>query len=155
MPREVHKPVTGEELAHTFEEEMPVADFSIYAFEDWWRRIEALIAGADAVVFVLSPEAVKSEVALKEVAYAASLSKRLAPIVCHPIEDNDVPEALRRLNFIFFDDPDRFAASVDQLAEALQTDIAWIRQHTDFGEAARRWSRRVRSLQPGPLSRCL
>jgi len=36
MPREVHKPVTGEELAHTFEEEMPVADFSIYAFEDWF-----------------------------------------------------------------------------------------------------------------------
>src|ERR1700680_307251 len=72
----------------------------IYAFEDWWKRIEALIGGADAVVFVLSPEAVKSEVGLKEVAYAASLSKRLAPIVCHPIEGNDVPEALRRLNFI-------------------------------------------------------
>jgi TRAP-type C4-dicarboxylate transport system permease small subunit len=36
MPREVHKTVTGEELAHTFEEEMPVADFSVYAFEDWF-----------------------------------------------------------------------------------------------------------------------
>ena len=52
-----------------------------------------------------------------------------------------VPEALRRLNFIFFDDPDpRFEASADQLAEALQTDIGWIRQHTEFGELARRWS---------------
>jgi len=36
MPTEVHKQVTGEELAHTFEEEAaPIADFSIYAFEDW------------------------------------------------------------------------------------------------------------------------
>jgi hypothetical protein len=32
----------------------------IYAFEDWWRRIEALIGRADTVVFVLSPDAVKS-----------------------------------------------------------------------------------------------
>jgi hypothetical protein len=30
----------------------------IYAFEDWWKRIEALIGRADAVVFVLSPDAV-------------------------------------------------------------------------------------------------
>jgi TIR domain len=27
----------------------------IYAFEDWWKRIEALIGKADTVVFVLSP----------------------------------------------------------------------------------------------------
>jgi TIR domain len=31
----------------------------IYAFEDWWRRIEALIDRADTVVFVLSPSAVQ------------------------------------------------------------------------------------------------
>ena len=48
----------------------------IYAFEDWWKRIEALIGRADTMVFVLSPDAVASEVALKEVAHAASLNKR-------------------------------------------------------------------------------
>jgi formylglycine-generating enzyme required for sulfatase activity len=111
----------------------------IYAFEDWWRRIEALIGGADTVVFVLSPEAVKSDVALKEVAYAASLNKRFAPIVCRRVEDSVVPEALRRLNFIFFDDSSQFEASADKLAEALHTDIVWIRDHTKFGEAARGW----------------
>src|SRR5262249_52464430 len=36
--------------------------------------------------------------------------------------------------------PERFEASADRLAEALQTDIDWIRQHTEFGEAARHWS---------------
>ena len=39
----------------------------IYAFEDWWNRIQALISRADTVVFVLSPDAVASDVALKEV----------------------------------------------------------------------------------------
>ena len=112
----------------------------IYAFEDWWKRIEALIGKADTVVFVLSPDAIASDVALKEVAHAASLNKRFAPIVWRHVEDGMVPEGLRRLNFVFFDDAGRFESSADQLAEALQTDIGWIRQHTEFGEAAHRWS---------------
>ena len=111
----------------------------IYAFEDWWKRIEALIGRADTVVFVLSPDAVKSDVALKEVAYAASLSKRFAPIVCRRVESGATPEPLGRLNFIFFDDAALFEASADHLAEALETDIGWIREHTEYGEAARRW----------------
>src|ERR1700726_2773399 len=112
----------------------------IYAFEDWWKRIEALIGKADTVVFVLSPDAVASEIALKEIAHAASLNKRFAPIVCRRVEDRAIPEALQRLNFIFFDDPARFDVAADQLAVALQTDIGWVRQHTEFGEAARRWA---------------
>src|SRR5580658_7042304 len=83
----------------------------IYAFEDWWKRIETLIGRADTVVFVLSPDAVSSDVALKEVAHAASINKRFAPIVCRRVDDGAIPEALRPLNFIFFDDPARFEAS--------------------------------------------
>jgi hypothetical protein len=49
---------------------------------------------------VLSPDAVQSDVTLKEVTYAASLNKRFAPIV-YRVEDSGLPEALRRLNFIF------------------------------------------------------
>jgi formylglycine-generating enzyme required for sulfatase activity len=111
----------------------------IYAFEDWWNRIEKLIARADTVVFVLSPDSVASEVALKEVIQAASFNKRLAPIVYRHVNDSVIPEALRRLNFVFFDDPTRFIASADRLADALRTDINWIRQHTEFGEASRQW----------------
>jgi formylglycine-generating enzyme required for sulfatase activity len=112
----------------------------IYAFEDWWKRIQSLIGQSDTVVFVLSPDSVKSDVALKEVDHAASLNKRFAPIVCRRVDDAAVPEALRRLNFIFFDDPARFEAGVDRLADALRTDIGWVRQHTEYGEAERRWS---------------
>src|SRR5215210_8785460 len=32
---EVHTPITGEELAHTFEEQEPEVDLRGYAFEDW------------------------------------------------------------------------------------------------------------------------
>jgi hypothetical protein len=110
----------------------------IYAFEEWWQRIETLIARADTVVFVLSPDAVTADVALREVSFAASLNKRFAPIVWRRVDDKAVPEPLAKLNFIFFDDAARFEKSADQLAEALNTDIVWIRQHTEFGEQARR-----------------
>ena len=127
----------------------------IYAFEDWWKRIEALIGQADTVVFVLSPDAVSSRVALKEVEYAASLHKRFAPIVCRRVESSTLPEALRRLNFIYFDNPERFDASADALASALETDINWIRQHTEYGQGERRWSSAGRPngllLQPPTL----
>src|SRR5204863_3415919 len=80
----------------------PLIDRSdIYAFEEWWKRIEALIARADTVVFVLSPDAVASDVALKEVAHAASLNKRFAPIVYRHVDEKQVPEALAELTFNF------------------------------------------------------
>ncbi|MGB6535015.1 MAG: SUMF1/EgtB/PvdO family nonheme iron enzyme [Xanthobacteraceae bacterium] len=112
----------------------------IYAFEDWWQRIQALIAQADTIVFVLSPDAVVSDVALKEVGHGAALNKRFAPIVARRVEDEAIPQALRKLNFIFFDDPAEFDAGVDRLAAALLTDIGWVRAHTEYGEAERRWS---------------
>jgi formylglycine-generating enzyme required for sulfatase activity len=114
----------------------------IYAFEEWWKRVETLIVSADTVVFVLSPDAVRpGSVARKEVDFAASLNKRFAPVVFRPVEDSSVPEPLAKLNFIFFDDATRFEENADQLAEGLNTDIGWIRQHTELGEQARRWAR--------------
>jgi hypothetical protein len=44
----------------------PLIDRSeIYAFEDWWKRIQSLIGRADTVAFVLSSNSVASDVALK------------------------------------------------------------------------------------------
>ena len=60
----------------------PLIDRSeIYAFEDSSARVQSLIAQADTIIFVLSPEAVASTVCAKEVAFAASLNKRFAPVV--------------------------------------------------------------------------
>ena len=126
----------------------PLIDRSdIYAFEKWWPRIEALIAQADTIVFVLSPAAVASKVCGQEVEFAAGLNKRFAPIVCRSVDAAAVPEALRQLNFISFEDGEHFDDDMRRLAEALETDIAWVRKHTEFGEHARRW---LQAGRPGP-----
>ena len=112
----------------------------ISALKEWWARIETLITKADTIVFVLSPDSVASEYTRKEVAFAASLNKRFAPIVYRQVDANIVPESVRKLNYIFFDDEAKFETCADTLARALRTDIGWIRLHTEFGESARQWS---------------
>jgi hypothetical protein len=114
----------------------------ISALEEWWRwkRIETLITQADTVVFVLSPDSLASKYAQKEVSFASSLNKRFAPIVYRGFDGQLVPEALAKLNYVFFDDEAKFEASADKLAQALRIDITWVRRHTEFGAAAHQWS---------------
>ena len=53
----------------------------IAAGEDWEARLGGLITQSDTVVFVVSPEAVKSERCTWEVDRALELSKKLLPVI--------------------------------------------------------------------------
>ena len=119
----------------------PLIDRSeIYAFEDWWQRIQGLIAAADTIVVVLSPDSVSSSICGREIAFAEGLNKRFAPIVARRVADvGAVPEALGRLNFVFLDGEGDHAAELDRLVAALGTDIDWVRRHSEYGAQALRW----------------
>jgi hypothetical protein len=67
----------------------------IAASEDWEARLGALILGADTVVFILSPAAVRSNRCTWEMERAAELGKRLIPVEGAPVPEVDVPERLR------------------------------------------------------------
>src|SRR3954447_986444 len=75
----------------------------IAAGEDWEARLGSLIGQADTVVFVVSPEAVKSKRCEWEVEKTVALSKRLLPVIFKPVPEADIPEQLRRLHFVRFD----------------------------------------------------
>src|SRR5215472_3401577 len=91
----------------------------IAAGEDWEARLGGLIAESDTVVFVVSPEAVKSERCVWEVERTLAMSKRLLPVIYKTVPDADVPEKLRRLQFIRFDTGSGLGRPLRQLAEAL------------------------------------
>ena len=55
MAAEVHTPITGEELAHTFEEQGPEIDLRDYAVEDWVDAGHLLGDGARRLPAVLHP----------------------------------------------------------------------------------------------------
>ncbi|UGY19615.1 toll/interleukin-1 receptor domain-containing protein [Bradyrhizobium septentrionale] len=117
--------------------------------EDWRRELLGFIREADAVVFIVSPNSILSPVCAWEVEQVAALNKRLAPIVLERVSDDRIPEAIARINYLFFDKADDFDARVDELAHALQTDLVWLKEHTRVGELARRWDERNR---PGGLT---
>ena len=134
--------VTGLELVG-FE---PFLDrHDIAAAEDWEARLGALIQNADTVVFIISPAAVKSERCAWEVDCAAKLGKRLIPIQGPPVPEAEVPERLRRLNYIFFREGQSPLKPLTELATALRQDVEWIREHTRLSEIAARWQARSRA----------
>src|SRR6516165_10246734 len=91
--------------------------------EDWEARPARLIEAADTVVFVISPDAVASERCAWEVERAATLKKRMLPVVWRRVEERKVPQRLKQLNYIFFDRPLISLPSLIALATALRTDI--------------------------------
>lgn len=114
----------------------------IVAGEVWEARLGRLIEEADTVVFVITPDAVASKRCAWEVDYALSHNKRLFPVVWRRVEEAQVPEPLRRLNYIYFDRPMSFASSLTAMSNALKTDLVWIREHTRLSELALRWHAR-------------
>ena len=53
----------------------------IYAFEDWWTRIQALIVKADTIIFVLSPDAVASDICARVRYLHATLEQAATDVV--------------------------------------------------------------------------
>jgi WD40 repeat protein len=121
--------------------------------EAWKDRLKALILSADAVGVVISPDSIASPMCAWEVETAESLQKKTLPLVYRPVADADVPPRLSQLNYIFLREADDFDAGLATLARALDTDIAWIRQHTRIGELAQRWDSAGRPTVGGRLLR--
>src|SRR5213596_3121880 len=70
--------------------------------EEWMQAIYGAIEGADAFVFVLTPDSVASAVCGREIAHAAAQNKRMVPIVARDVDAARVPEELAKLNWISF-----------------------------------------------------
>ena len=121
--------------------------------EPWKERLDALILSADAVGVVISPDSIASQICAWEVERTESLQKKLLPLVYRPVPDANLPPRLARLNYIFLREEDDFDAGLSTLEVAVDTDIAWIRQHTRIGELAQRWESAGRPTVGGRLLR--
>ena len=72
--------------------------------EEFMQAIYAAIESADTFVFVLTPDSVASAVCKLEIAHATSHNKRLMPMVAREVNASEVPDAMAKLNWIFFRD---------------------------------------------------
>jgi hypothetical protein len=88
----------------------------IAAEDEWWQRLKEMIAAADAMVFIVSPDSATSKVCDEEIAYARNLGKRIIPIRRRPIDFAKAPPRLSALNvkIEFIDDGEAAAAALHQ-----------------------------------------
>jgi lipoprotein NlpI len=114
------------------------------SLEDWRRELLGAIGAADAVVFIVSKNSIASPVCAWEIEQVARLGKRLAPIVIERVTDDRIPAEIAKINYLFFDQEDMFEALVDTLADALQANLSWVKEHTRLGQQADRWIARDR-----------
>jgi WD40 repeat protein len=118
----------------------------IPAASEWERDLGEGVLASEYVCFLISPGAVSSPHCLNELEHAEAHHKRLLPVVHKPVPDDQVPDSVRRLNWIpqrgaFEDD---FEASLAVLVAAIQTDLEDLREHTRWEERAREWDGRDR-----------
>ena len=126
----------------------------IAAEDEWWQRLKAMIAAADTVVFVVSPDSAKSPVCDEEIAYARGLGRRVIPVLVRAIDFARAPPRLAALNVkISFADADDqvISAALERLCAALDIDITWHREATRLTALALVWADRGR-LQDQLLS---
>ncbi len=109
---------------------------------EWMAEIQRAIASADTFVFVVSYHSADSTVCRNEVEYAAEQGKRIIPVACAEPDTTAVPDAVARLNWIFFRPDDPFGERFSTLLEALDTDLEHVRAHTRILVRARAWTDR-------------
>jgi WD40 repeat protein len=110
--------------------------------EEWLAAIHSAIESADVVVFVLSTYSLDpSSVCARELEHAIRHNKRLVPVVCSPVDTRttQVPDAIGKLNWVSFLEPECFDRGVVDLISAIGTDLDWVKQHTRYLGRAVEW----------------
>ena len=116
---------------------------SIPKGEEWEQEIYDGIEAADAFLFLISPDSVRSEMCNKEIAHAVNNGKRILPILIQDTGTEIIPKDVSKINWIFFrDGQDNFEKAIDEIRETVNTDYDWLKFHTELLVKARRWEHR-------------
>jgi hypothetical protein len=90
------------------------------AVGDWQELLNGIIARCDVVVFIVSPEAVKSERSRWEIERAIELSKHIVPVIFRPVLENDIPDKLKGLQFLRWNNDLGWSGFRPELVSALR-----------------------------------
>jgi hypothetical protein len=118
----------------------------IPAASDWDAEIKEGIEKTNTVLFVLSPEWIKSNECRKELEHAVKMGKRLVPILFLMLaEGQEVPPELAKINWVYMRETDDFDKAFETLQSAMDTDLDWIKVHTRIQVRALEWEKKNRS----------
>lgn len=118
----------------------------ISAEDEWWVRIQEMIAACDVMLFMVSPGSSGSVVCDEEIAYARALGKRIIAVKVQDIDFAKAPPRLAALNvqIDFSESGPGFDAAMDATALALNTDVSWHREGRRLFDRISEWDRKER-----------
>lgn len=112
--------------------------------EDFQNAIDRGIEQTDNLVYLLSPDSVKSEYVRKELEYAVSLQKRIIPVLVRETSVDEIPKALQGVQYIDLTDnvkEDDYLLDESQLLKILHQDEVYYNEHKVFLTQALKWER--------------
>ncbi|HKI52998.1 MAG TPA: TIR domain-containing protein, partial [Anaerolineales bacterium] len=114
---------------------------SILPASDWLEQIYQGIEGADAFIFLVSPNSIKSEVCNVEVGHAGQNNKRIIPVVIKQVKPEDTNENVRKRNWVFLRRNDKYTDGLKNIQEAINVDFEWVEEHSRLQGRALEWDR--------------
>ncbi len=114
---------------------------------DWMAEITAAIEGADAFLFIITPDSLASKVCIEELELGLKYNKKLVPILhLEPPKEIEMPASIAKTNWVYLrPEKDEFDATIPKLVEAINTDLDWVRQHTRILQRAKEWDTKSRN----------
>lgn len=110
---------------------------------DWMATITSAIQGTDAFLFVISPDSLRSKVCGDELCLGIQLNKKLIPILYRePEKGMTMHEKLAATNWVYLRQEDNFEETLPKLIQSINTDLDWIRQHTQLLGRAAEWEKK-------------
>ncbi|MBY2937183.1 peptidoglycan DD-metalloendopeptidase family protein [Rhizobium leguminosarum] len=122
-----------------FDQSTQLVTTGISPSDHWWLRVKDMIASADVIIVVLSPDSTQSSVVEDEIAYASGLAKRIIAVTCREVDFHTVPPRVAALNVNHWFVQTDFAAAVTALTDALERDVAWLRTAAKLTADAKQW----------------
>jgi tetratricopeptide (TPR) repeat protein len=107
--------------------------------EAWRERVRKLIDHSDAVLVVLSGHFKGSPACQHEIDQAEHCRKQLIPILVDSTEYDDFDDYITSHNGTTCFSPAAQQPLVDRLVDRLNTNLSWIRHHTDLHERSLAW----------------
>ena len=105
--------------------------------KDFQFEINQGIAGADNLIYLLSPEAIKSEYCQQELTYALSLNKRIIPLLISPTDLTEIPPEISNLQFIDLTTSE--PEGIDKLLKELKSEAVYYQRHKFLLVKALKW----------------
>lgn len=113
---------------------------------DWMAEITRAIEGADAFLFIISPDSTSSKVCSDELALGIKYNKKLVPILYREPENGAaMHEKIAATNWVYLRAQDDYEKTIPALIESINTDLEWVRQHTRLLQRAREWNDKKRN----------